>query len=417
MIQYSINMVSQYMIQHPPQMSQSQMSEHRRRHFERNREAGHCQLYNDYFSQNPTFPDYMFRRRFRMRRDLFLRLVHAAELHDPFFQQRPDATGRLGMSSLQKCTAAIRVLGYGEAHDRVDEYLRMGETTTRVTVEKFTDFVIAQFGQQYLRTPTREDLERLLHVGAQRGFPGMMGSIDCMHWEWKNCPGGFRGQYQGRSGKATIILEAVASHDLWIWHSFFGIPGSCNDLNVLYRSPIFDDMLNGRAPQVNYTVNGHEYNMGYYLTDGIYPKWSTFIQTIPLPQTPKDKLFAERQEAVRKDVERAFGVLQARFAVIKRPALFWDKRVIKKVITTCIILHNMIVEDERDTYANYTDPNEYNDDGVETTVDNSAFEADYIVPIELYLANRRRLRDTEANSRLRKDLIENIWQKFGDHNN
>jgi hypothetical protein len=226
-----------------------------------------------------------------------------------------------------------------------------------------------------------------------------------------------KGQYQGRSGKATIILEVVASHDLWIWHSFFGIPGSCNDLNVLHRSPVFDDMLNGRAPRVHYTVNGHEYNTGYYLTDGIYPKWSTFIQTIPLPQTPKDKLFAERQEAVRKDVERAFGVLQARFAIIKHPALSWDKRVMKKVMTTCIILHNMIVEDERDTYVNYTDANEYNDDGVELTVDNSKFEAGHIVPIDLYLENRRRLRDTKTNSRLRKDLIENIWQQFGQMNN
>jgi hypothetical protein len=181
MIQYSINMVSQYMIQHPPQMSQSQTREHRRRYFERNREAGHLQLYNDYFSRNPTFPDYMFRRRFRMRRDLFLRLVHAAEAHDPYFQQRPDATGRLGMSPLQKCSAALRVLAYGEAYDRVDEYMRMAESTIRVTIEKFSDFVIAQFGSKYLRTPTREDLERLLHVGAQRRFPGMMGSIDCMH--------------------------------------------------------------------------------------------------------------------------------------------------------------------------------------------------------------------------------------------
>ena len=25
----------------------------------------------------------------------------------------------------------------------------------------------------------------------------------------------------------------------------------------------------------------------------------------------------------------------------------------------CIIMHNMIVEDERDTYQNYQDPNEY----------------------------------------------------------
>ncbi|CAL9243514.1 unnamed protein product, partial [Arabidopsis halleri] len=50
-----------------------------------------------------------------------------------------------------------------------------------------------------------------------------------------------------------------------------------------------------------------------------------FIQSISLPQTEKASLFATHQEACRKDVERAFGVLQARFAIVKNPALSWDK--------------------------------------------------------------------------------------------
>jgi len=90
-----------------------------------------------------------------------------------------------------------------------------------------------------------------------------------------------------------------------------------NDLNILDRSPVFDDIIKGIAPQVNFNVNGREYDFAYYLTDGIYPEWATFIQSIRLPQGPKHSLFAKTQESVRKDVERAFGVLQARFAVIK----------------------------------------------------------------------------------------------------
>jgi hypothetical protein len=41
-----------------------------------------------------------------------------------------------------------------------------------------------------------------------------------------------------------------------------------------------------------------------------------FVKTIHLPQCGKDKLFAEHQEGARKDVERVFGVLQARFAIL-----------------------------------------------------------------------------------------------------
>ena len=50
-----------------------------------------------------------------------------------------------------------------------------------------------------------------------------------------------------------------------------------------------------------------------------------------MPQGPKAVLFAQQQEAVRKDVERAFGVLQARFAIVKNPAFFWIKSKLERL--------------------------------------------------------------------------------------
>ena len=100
----------------------------------------------------------------------------------------------------------------------------------------------------------------------------MLGSIDCMHWKWKNCPTAHKGFFVGHKRVPTVILEAVASQDLWICHSFFGLLGSHNDIYVLHRSPVFANLVEGHAPEVNYTVNGHNYNTGYYLADGIYPQ-------------------------------------------------------------------------------------------------------------------------------------------------
>ena len=45
--------------------------------------------------------------------------------------------------------------------------------------------------------------------------------------------------------------------------------------------------------------------------------------------------------------------MQARFVIVKNPALFWDKVKIGKIMRACIILHNMIVEDERDGYTHF----------------------------------------------------------------
>ncbi|XP_010436672.1 PREDICTED: uncharacterized protein LOC104720470 [Camelina sativa] len=215
-----------------------------------------------------------------MNKPLFICIVNTIENGVPYFRQRRDATGRLGLSALQKCTAAIRMMEYGCSTDALDEYLRFAEITAHKCLEKFVEGVINIFGDEYLRSSTAEDLQRLLNIGEHRGFPEMVGSIDCMHWEWKNCPTACKGQYSRGSGKPTIILVAVASQDLWIWHSFFGPPGTLNDINVLDRSPVFDDILEGKAPRVTYFVNGWQYKIAYYLTDGIYPNWATFIQSI-----------------------------------------------------------------------------------------------------------------------------------------
>ncbi|XP_062075156.1 uncharacterized protein LOC133779180 [Humulus lupulus] len=113
----------------------------------------------------------------------------------------------------------------------------------------------------------------------------------------------------------------------------------------------------GQAPRVEFTINDTQYNKGYYLAYGIYPEWGTFVKTIPLPQVEKRKLFSRFQEAIRKDVERAFRVLQSHFAILRRLARFWQRDVLTDNMYTCIILHNIIVEDERDAYESLFDFN------------------------------------------------------------
>lgn len=70
----------------------------------RDRENASCNLFNDYFAENPFFSETMFRRRFRMGRPLFLGIYDAIQRHDNYFVQRRDGLDRLGMSGLQTIT-------------------------------------------------------------------------------------------------------------------------------------------------------------------------------------------------------------------------------------------------------------------------------------------------------------------------
>jgi hypothetical protein len=105
------------------------------------------------------------------------------------------------------------MLAYGVADDLVDEYIRMSESTCIDAMYNFCRAIILVFGEVYLREPNLEDTQRLLSINEKRGFPGMLGSIDCTHWEWKNCPFACQGQYSGHAEGCTFILEAVASQD------------------------------------------------------------------------------------------------------------------------------------------------------------------------------------------------------------
>nr|XP_023897389.1 uncharacterized protein LOC112009287 [Quercus suber] len=278
-------------------------------------------------------------------------------------------------------TAALRMLAYGVAADFMDEYVRIAETTTVTSLKKFVAAMVAIFSEEYLRSPNNEDIARLLAHGQNRGFPGMLGSIDFMHWKWKNCPTAWKGM----------------------------LPESNNDINVLERSHVFSELAQGHAPAVNYSINGHDYTMGYYLTDDIYPQWSTFVKTIPRPLEAKRKLFAKVQEVYRKDVERAFGVLQAQFVIVRGPARFFYHETLQDIMKTCIILHNMIIEDERDE-AEAVDLNYEQIDDISCTPMLREPTNEFTEFIQVH----QRIRDREVHSQLQMNLVEHLWQLKGE---
>ena len=71
-----------------------------------------------------------------------------------------------------------------------------------------------------------------------------------------------------------------------------------------------------------------------------------YVKTIPNPVGEKRKRFAQEQESARKEVERAFGVLQSRWGIVWYPARTWSTKKLWEVITACVIMHNMIIKDE-----------------------------------------------------------------------
>ena len=172
-------------------------------------------------------------------------------------------------------------------------------------------------------------------------------------------------------------------------------------MNVFNESDLFDDLLQDRVPRVEFTVNGEQFTKRYYLADGIYPEWATLVKSFKCPMEPKTTKFKRYQEAARKDVERAFGVLQGRWQIIEQDARPFSINKIKRIMYCCVILHNMIVEDndraispfEEELIANTTLPTRSWDERVSTQ-------------LQMY----GELRDRRVHHELRNALVEHVWR-------
>ena len=84
----------------------------------------------------------------------------------------------------------------------------------------------------------------------------MLGSLDCMHVCWKNCPVAYQGLYQGKEVYSKIVLKAVADNNLWFWHAAFGFAGRSNDFSILDVSPLHICFWLDHTPKLIWNIGG-----------------------------------------------------------------------------------------------------------------------------------------------------------------
>ena len=104
---------------------------------------------------------------------------------------------------------------------------------------------------------------------------------------------------------------------MYFWHVPYGYAGNLNDRIILSLSPLLDRMIDGemaviekRSGVVPFKIGGQEFDKCFMLVDGIYPNYSRSVAGIKQPITETEAAYTAWQESVRKDIERAFGVLK-----------------------------------------------------------------------------------------------------------
>ena len=317
-------------------------------------EALHC-IMRDYLGPTPVFNDKQFDMMFRISRTRFQCIMEdIGATGNKFYLNTVDAAGKKGASFEARLLLPLKALAYGVAPHAFSDYFQMSPGFARKCCKKFDLAMMEVYQKEYLRLPTAADLKAItkLHKSVHK-VDGMFGSLDCCHTSWKNCPTAWQGSYKGKEKKATIVLEAICDYHLWFWHASYGYAGTLNDKNILNLSPFLGSLVNGsfsklekEAGVVPFTIiQGEEFKKAFVLVDGIYPRYTRFVRGIKEPIKEYEKSYTGWQEAARKDIERAFGVLQCKFQWFARPIHMMDLNDIAKRAGTCMILHNMCVSD------------------------------------------------------------------------
>jgi hypothetical protein len=78
-------------------------------------------------------------------------------------------------------------LAYRVATNVIDGYYKIIKSTTIKKHEAICRAIRKVFESAYLHQSTKIVIERQMEMNAQKDFPRMFTSIDCMHDQWMNC--------------------------------------------------------------------------------------------------------------------------------------------------------------------------------------------------------------------------------------
>jgi hypothetical protein len=129
------------------------------------------------------------------------------------------------------------------------------------------------------------------------------------------------------------------------------------------------------------------------------------VKCVPIPQQEKHQFFLMKQTSMMKDVEYAFNLLKKRFNILVISAWSYSQRILDLIMRACIILYNMIIDDERD--SGY-------DENYHTITFIVAPPITYEAPASLTTIFQMEAHLTSGLMflNLQSNLIEYVWNKF-----
>ncbi|XP_033755823.1 putative nuclease HARBI1 [Pecten maximus] len=227
----------------------------------------------------------------------------------------------------------LRFLAKGDYLSEIADIHGISKSSSCLVVHRVVNAICNQLKNINFQTGTGEVRKVKSDFHKISGFPNVVGAIDGTHIPIQGMSSDDEHTYVCRKGFHSINVQGVVNSDLRFTNAVCKFPGSTHDSFILQSSCLPDVVSNLQ-------------DGGWLLGDSGYPLKEWLMTPIGHPRAGQEERYNLAHCRTRNVVERAFGVLKARFRCLHKTggSLPYNPQKCAKMIECAIRLHNLAID-------------------------------------------------------------------------
>ncbi|XP_029287077.1 protein ALP1-like [Cottoperca gobio] len=244
-----------------------------------------------------------------------------------------------------KLALTLRHLASGSRYASMKFGWSVPHNTQSLIVREVFQAIINEYLEEVMSCPTTPGGWRTIseEFRTKWNFPHTLGALDGKHIACR-CPPNSGSMYYNYKGCYSIVLMALVDADYKFNWANVGGMGSASDVQIYNHCELKEGAENGTIgfPDPDSMPNGTQDVPYYWIGDDAFALRHYMMK--PYGQrclTKEERIFNYKLSRARRVVENTFGILSNRFQVLLS-TMQHHPSTVKLIVTTCVILHNMM---------------------------------------------------------------------------
>ncbi|KAK3931612.1 Putative nuclease [Frankliniella fusca] len=279
----------------------------------------------------------MFFEHFRMTPQVFNELL--ARL-TPYLQKRPM---HMYLPPGERLALTLHYLASGSFQKFAGSSFCVPPSTVCTVIKETCEVLWEQLLEECFPPLTEERLEGIMDGFWQNwNFPNAMDGKHCILQNFANADA----DWLNYKGDFSMVLLGMCDSKYKFTYVSIGGRGRRHDAGLWRECDLHHALVNGELPlpAPRLLPGGWVATPPTIIADGAFPLGPNLMKPFRRPQllSPADHIFNYRISRARQTIENAFGILSARWRVLRRTFIAKEATA-RAIIQACVVLHNYLI--------------------------------------------------------------------------